>query len=303
MKIIEPSVGLWKQGDDVKAHVAKCARVCYGKETGNDDVTINTLLKKHHWSMFRHESVYVIGEFTSRLSIALTRYDNNPYIDWTFHNDKLYIVTNGNFILDLKEQQEVNAHAQVLLTYINYYRVSEDTFFNNEIGYNMMRYTFCIITQISTSRELNRVSPNNIAEQSTRYVYENGNLCRPYWISPAEAELFNNNNSFELDEAVDLYLNECNNSFNTYKFLIEYYNFSRHNDWTPKPTRNIDCVEIEIAHDNWIMAVDTNDIDLIYLSLDYYIQWENCFCMKDIRLEDVTPELEKKAFEEIENNK
>lgn len=117
MKIIEPSVGLWKQGDDVKAHVAKCARVCYGKETGNDDVTINTLLKKHHWSMFRHESVYVIGEFTSRLSIALTRYDNNPYIDWTFHNNKLYIVTNGNFILDLKEQQEVNAHAQVLLTY------------------------------------------------------------------------------------------------------------------------------------------------------------------------------------------
>lgn len=75
------------------------------------------------------------------------------------------------------------------------------------------------------------------------------------------------------------------------------------NGWTPKPTRNIDCVEIEIAHDNWIMAVDTNDIDLIYLSLDYYIQWENCFCMKDIRLEDVTPELEKKAFEEIENNK
>lgn len=227
MKIIEPYIEHWKQGDDVKAHVAKCARVCYGKETGNDDVTINTLLKKHHWSMFRHESVYVIGEFTSRLSIALTRYDNNPYIDWTFHNNKLYIVTNGNFILDLKEQQEVNAHAQVLLTYINYYRVSEDTFFNNEIGYNMMRYTFCIITQISTSRELNRVSPNNIVEQSTRYVYENGNLCRPYWISPAEAELFNNNNSFELDEAVDLYLNECNNSFNTYKFLIEDYNFSR----------------------------------------------------------------------------
>lgn len=75
------------------------------------------------------------------------------------------------------------------------------------------------------------------------------------------------------------------------------------NGWTPKPTRNIDCVEIEIAPDNWIMAVDTNDIDLIYLSLDYYIQWKNCFCMKDIRLEDVTPELEKKAFEEIENNK
>ena len=31
MKIIEPSVEYWRQGDDVKAHVAKCARVCYGK--------------------------------------------------------------------------------------------------------------------------------------------------------------------------------------------------------------------------------------------------------------------------------
>ena len=30
---------------------------------------------------------------------------------------------------------------------------------------------------------------------------------------------------------------------------------------------------------------------------------EKLFCMKDIRLEDVTPELEKRAFEEIKNNK
>jgi thymidylate synthase ThyX len=42
----------------------------------------------------------------------------------------------------------------------------------------MMRYTFCVDTQISTSRELNRVSPNSIAEKSTRYVYEDGSICR-----------------------------------------------------------------------------------------------------------------------------
>lgn len=29
MKIIEPKVELWQQGDDAKAHVARCARVCY----------------------------------------------------------------------------------------------------------------------------------------------------------------------------------------------------------------------------------------------------------------------------------
>ena len=227
MKIVEPFVELWKQGDEVKAHVAKCARVCYGKESGNDNVTINTLLKKHHWSMFRHESVYVIGEFTSRLVIALERYSNNPYINWSFHNNKLYIVTNGNFCLDLKECQEVNAHAQILLTYINYYRVSEDTFFNDEVGYNMMRYTFCVITQISTSRELNRVSPNNIAEQSTRYVYEDGDICRPHWISSEEAEAFNKNNNVDLDEAMNVYLKGCERDFKEYYILVDKYKINR----------------------------------------------------------------------------
>lgn len=98
---------------------------------------------------------------------------------------------------------------------------------------------------------------------------------------------------------------ECKNNVLTGRYFNTCYLQQRDiiNGWTPKPTRNIDCVEIEIAPDNWIMAVDTNNIDLIYLSLDYDIQWENCFCMKDIRLEDVTPELEKRAFEEIENNK
>lgn len=226
MKIVEPFVELWKQGDDVKAHVAKCARVCYGKESGNDNVTINTLLKKHHWSMFRHESVYVIGEFTSRLVIALERYFNNPYINWSFHNNKLYIVTNGNFCLDLKECQEVNAHAQILLTYINYYRVSEDTFFNNEIGYNMIRYTFCVITQISTSRELNRVSPNNIAEQSTRYVYENGNICRPHWINKKQADIYNEKKLCD-NSKIDYYIYTCHSQFIVYKDLIDIYKLSR----------------------------------------------------------------------------
>lgn len=234
MKIIEPFVEYWKQGDDVKAHVAKCARVCYGKTNGNDDITINTLLKKHHWSMFRHESVYVIGEFTSRLAIALERYSNNPCINWTFHNNKLYIATNGNFCLDLKECQEVNTHAQILLTYINYYRVSEDTFFNNEIGYNMMRYTFCVVTQISTSRELNRVSPNNIAEQSTRYVYEDGTICKPHWMSDEIATHFNEEPLFTdwIDDNIEhqkayQYISSCNDSFINYKTLVDEYGMNR----------------------------------------------------------------------------
>lgn len=220
MKIIEPSVEYWKQGDNVKAHVAKCARVCYDKESGNDDVTINTLLKKHHWSMFRHESVYAIIPVHER---ELKDYPllvlSNPYIKTHTYNGNVYVATNGQFILDKLYPKFIEL--------INMYRVTEDEFSNTEFGFDMMRYTFCVITQISTSRELNRVSPNNISEQSTRYVYENGSICRPYWISTIEAEMFNKDNNVNLDDGIELFLSECNNSFNTYKFLIDQYNFSR----------------------------------------------------------------------------
>lgn len=220
MKIIEPSVEYWKQGDNVKAHVAKCARVCYGKESGNDDVTINTLLKKHHWSMFRHESVYAIIPVHER---ELKDYPllvlSNPYIKTHTYNGNVYVATNGQFILDKLYPKFIEL--------INMYRVTEDEFSNTEFGFDMMRYTFCVITQISTSRELNRASPNNISEQSTRYVYENGSICRPYWVSTIEAEMFNKDNNVNLDDGIELFLSECNNSFNTYKFLIDQYNFSR----------------------------------------------------------------------------
>lgn len=99
----------------------------------------------------------------------------------------------------------------------------------------MMRYTFCVDTQISTSRELNRVSPNSIAEKSTRYVYEDGSICRPHWISKEEAELFNNDNNIilneainaDLNEAINVYLNGCKRDFEEYKILVDKYKIRR----------------------------------------------------------------------------
>lgn len=67
----------------------------------------------------------------------------------------------------------------------------------------------------------------------------------------------------------------------------------------PKEKEVIECVEVEIAPDNWIMAVDTNNTNLLFLSINYNIQWKECPCMKGIRLEDVTPELEELAFKQI----
>lgn len=73
--------------------------------------------------------------------------------------------------------------------------------------------------------------------------------------------------------------------------------------YTPRPTQIIDCVEVEISPDNWIMSVDANNTDLAILSAYYHIDWKECRCLKGVKLEDVTPELEQKAFEEMRNNK
>lgn len=220
MKIIEPKVELWQQGNDTKAHVARCARVCYGKETGNDTSLIKRLLDSKHWSMFRHESVYaIIPIYEKELEDYLLLVSSCPYIQVHTYHNSVYIATNEQFILDKSYPKFIEL--------INMYRVTEDEFSNTEIGFNMMRYTFCIDTQISTSRELNRVSPNSIAEMSTRYVYKDGSICRPHWISQKEAELFNNDNNADLDEAMNIYLNGCKRDFEEYKILVDKYKIHR----------------------------------------------------------------------------
>lgn len=225
MKIIEPKVELWQQGDDSKAHVARCARVCYGKETGNDEATVKRLINSKHWSMFRHETVYAmipIELWYGNFGEILKGYKASPYISWVTVRDYIYVSTNGNFMLDIEKYEPV------LYNEINNYRVSEEEFNSCETAYNLFaRWTFCVDTQISTSRELNRVSPNNIAEKSTRYVYEDGTICRPHWISTKEADMFNEDNNADLDEAMNVYLRGCKRSFEDYKILIDKHKLNR----------------------------------------------------------------------------
>lgn len=216
MKIIEPKVELWQQGDDSKAHVARCARVCYGRETGNDQATIKRLIDSEHWSMFRHGTYYMIANDSDKtLETIIINYANT--IGFSYHYEKhvYYITVNGNWVLDHKTQ----------FGYLSKYIVPIEDFCNTEIGFHMMRYTFCVDTQISTSRELNRVSPNNIAEKSTRYVYEDGTICRPHWMTDEEVNYLNNEPIFEewcnSHKKASIYRNSCNDSFNKYKLLVD----------------------------------------------------------------------------------
>ena len=221
MKIIEPKVELWQQGDDSKAHVARCARVCYGRETGNDEATIKRLINDGHWSMFRHGTYYMIANDSDKtLETIIINYANT--IGFSYHYEKhvYYITVNGNWVLDHKTP----------FGYISKYIVPIEDFRNTEIGFHMMRYTFCVDTQISTSRELNRVSPNNIAEKSTRYVYEDGSICRPHWLNGYD--IFKDIASHyiiykdrepdtDINHKVLTYIQSCDNSFTNYKYLVE----------------------------------------------------------------------------------
>lgn len=225
MKIIEPKVELWQQGGDAKAHVARCARVCYGRETGNDQATIKRLIDSGHWSMFRHGTYYIIANDSDKtLETIVINYANT--IGFSYHYEKhvYYITVNGNWVLDHKTQ----------FGYISKYIVPIEDFCNTEIGFHMMRYTFCVDTQISTSRELNRVSPNSIAEKSTRYVYEDGTICRPHWMSNEIATHFNEEPLFAdwIDDNIEHqkayhYISSCNDSFFNYKALIDKFGMHR----------------------------------------------------------------------------
>lgn len=216
MKIIEPKVELWKQGNDAKAHIARCARVCYGRTSGNDEATIKRLINNEHWSMFRHGTYYMIANDSDKtLETIITNYANTIGFSYDYKKHVYYITVNGNWVLDHKAQ----------FGYISKYIVPIEDFCNTEIGFHMMRYTFCVDTQISTSRELNRVSPNNIAEKSTRYVYEDGSICKPHWMTDEEVDYLNNEPILEewcnSHKKASIYRDSCNNSFNKYKLLVD----------------------------------------------------------------------------------
>ena len=222
MTIIEPKAELWQQDDKI-AHVARCARVCYKKETGNDNALYGNLERSKHWSMFRHETYYAAINTAKNKSLifdALANYQHCPYINYVTYKNKTYIVTNGNFFRDI-----VTSNPVLFNLICDNQITSEEAEQIEPIWQHFMRYTFCVTTQISTSRELNRVSPNNIAEQSTRYVYEDGTLCRPHWMTDKEVDYLNNEPIFEewcnSHKKASIFRDSCNYSFNTYKLLVD----------------------------------------------------------------------------------
>jgi thymidylate synthase (FAD) len=191
MKLIEPKVELLSEiGISPESHIARCARVCYGKEYKEpnqeaDEKMVNGLIKRGHMSMLRHASVYLYH--TEDLPTYLKwRIVHSPY----WNNDAKEGVFNSNYGFASTNLQEFNNFEKLVKSEADGDTVSvinEKDFLDEchiyDVLFRLYRLTFCITTQIATSRELNRVSPNNIAERSTRYCTQKDGLeiVRPWW--------------------------------------------------------------------------------------------------------------------------
>ena len=182
MELIEPEVKLLSELDITpESHIARCARVCYGREYKEpnqeaDKKMVEGLIKRGHLSMLRHASMY-LGHIEDIPQLLAMRIANSSY--WNFNEE--YASTN------LQEFMQ-SGFGKETVTVIDNKQFLEDCAKHPRL-FELYRLTFCITTQISTSRELNRVSPNNIAERSTRFCPANGGLtiCRPWWIkSPVD---------------------------------------------------------------------------------------------------------------------
>lgn len=166
MKVLNPNLEYWKQTDiSGNDHVARCAAVCYKTEKFNTNKMIEQLVRNGHISMFRHASHYYCIPKLSEIGIRLGRYfddcklfGDNPFIPHVQGPEHYFISINGQYIIEHPKFESD----------IREYEITEDEF--SKYAPNLVRFTFVITTSIKVSRELNRVSPNNIAEQSTRYV-------------------------------------------------------------------------------------------------------------------------------------
>lgn len=177
MELIEPEVKLLSElGITPESHIARCARVCYGREYKEpnqeaDKKLVEGLIKRGHLSMLRHASMYL--SHTEDISQIATHIANSCY--WN------YDVLHGYASTNLQEFTQSGVGKEPV-TVIDNNRFLKDCAKHPGL-FELYRLTFCITTQISTSRELNRVSPNNIAERSSRYcTLKNGlEIVRPWW--------------------------------------------------------------------------------------------------------------------------
>ena len=199
MKMIIPGVEWWPQKTAAQ-QIARVGRICYKSKGKKPDENLsedkkeefleeqavklaNRFWESGHRSMYRHGTLYFFVKNDSKLPKHLWSFlVASPYINYVVKERRVWISSNMQFFCE---------HGNIL-TMLEAYNVKEAEFIEKALKYeckaalNLLRMTLVITTQISTSRELNRTSPNSISEQSTRYVNmeKKGGvqIARPHWL-------------------------------------------------------------------------------------------------------------------------
>lgn len=216
MQLLTPKSELWFQPSEWMEQVQRAAIVCYGRDESKNPAwkTCERLQRDGHLSMFRHATHYYLFErrdasfvLPSRMyhalagsefcSITRSRYFLDEVIKARAREiagqrkdiDGLlgtyFVVLNHQYVLEHDDVAQVLGQHEVSLS--EYVLAAKSL--SCYPALDAIRFTLCSVTQISTSREMNRVSPNAIAEQSTRYVNfgKRGGItiCRPHWYGSA----------------------------------------------------------------------------------------------------------------------
>lgn len=189
MKIVKPKViELTYNKDTAISHIARCARICTGHlltggfaELEKDARTVDNLIKSKHNSVFRHWVHYIKfrNDIYPEIYQIARVIQNAPQVQLRNTGYLTLMTFNHNVVIDYP------LYCEALLRF----EVSLEEFVNTEYAEDLRCFTFACRTQISTSRELNRVSPNAIVERSTRYV-EEGTICEPHWFDSDYTEYY-----------------------------------------------------------------------------------------------------------------
>lgn len=199
MKMIIPGVEWWSLKTAAQ-QIARVGRICYKSKAKQPDENLseeqkekfreeqaiklaNRFWESGHKSMYRHGTLYFFVKNDYKLPKSIwSLLVASPYINYSVKEKKVWISSNMQFLCEHGEILEI----------LTPYNVKEDEFIEKALKYdceaalNLLRMTLVVTTQISTSRELNRTSPNCISEQSTRYVNleKKGGvqIARPHWL-------------------------------------------------------------------------------------------------------------------------
>lgn len=207
MKLIKQKVERWDQGDGLNAiyeHIARCTRVCYQSEAKegesgkefldrvvfrNKDQNIYELEadSTKHFSVLEHGTIYLTMPFRSMTEDDVIDVLNNySEINLDAEYKNYYITTNLRVLIEKKL-----LHLLKYLTPPSYH--------------HERRTTFSFITDIGTSRELNRHRCHSVSEESTRYCnyasIKNNNevtFIIPIWLDIPEGRYIRSHMNTEL---------------------------------------------------------------------------------------------------------